>query len=45
MDYTAKLIKKYLDEGRKANILKSVPVIGIGFVDGDIDIIYRANRQ
>lgn len=33
-------IKEYLDKGKYADILKSAKAIGIGFVDGDIDLIY-----
>ena len=40
--YITKLAEQYLIKGKNANILKSVSAIGIGFVDGDIDIIYRA---
>ena len=39
LNYITKLITKYLDEGRSSNILKDVNAIGIGFVDGDINII------
>ena len=42
LKYITKLIEKYLSEGRNANILKDVNAVGIGFVDGDINIIYRA---
>lgn len=42
LNYITKLVEKYLNEGRNANILKDVNAIGIGFVDGDINIIYRA---
>lgn len=33
-------IKKYLEQGLYANILKSYEGVGIGFVDGDIEILY-----
>jgi hypothetical protein len=36
------LVERYLDEGENAHILKNASAIGIGFVDGDIDILYRA---
>jgi hypothetical protein len=42
LSYITMLVKRYLDEGENAQILKKSPVIGIGFVDGDIDILYRA---
>ena len=37
------LVTKYLAEGKYADKLYKTKVVGIGFVDGDIDIIYRAN--
>ena len=40
--YIRRLVEQYLMEGRNANILKSVSAIGIGFVDGNINIIYVA---
>jgi hypothetical protein len=42
LSYITELVQRYLKEGKNAAILKSVTAIGIGFVDGDIDIIYRA---
>lgn len=35
------IISKYLKDGKCNAILKSAKAIGIGFVDGDIDIIYK----
>lgn len=40
--YIKRLLEQYLTEGIHAQVLKKATVIGIGFVDGDIDIIYRA---
>ncbi len=40
--YIKKMVERYLTEGIHAHALKETTVIGIGFVDGDIDIIYRA---
>lgn len=34
-------LKKYLDSGKYSNILKKYDGIGIGFVDGDLNIIYK----
>lgn len=42
LNYIMMLVKRYLEEGEKANILKRANAIGIGFVDGDIDILYRS---
>ena len=44
LDYITKLVEKYLNEGKNANVLKSVSAVGIGFVDGDINIIYRSEN-
>ena len=35
------IISKYLKDGKYNVILKPAKSIGIGFVDGDIDIIYK----
>jgi hypothetical protein len=42
LSYITKLVERYLQEGDYANILKNVTAIGIGFVDGDIEILYRS---
>lgn len=42
LNYIRKLVEQYLNEGRNTYILKSANAVGIGFVDGDIDIIYRS---
>lgn len=42
LNYITKLVGQYLNEGINAYILKRANAIGIGFVDGDIEIIYRA---
>jgi shikimate kinase len=33
-------VEKYLEEGKYADMLKSYDAVGIGFVDGDITIVY-----
>lgn len=35
------LIKKYLEQGAYSNILKNYQAVGIGFVDGDIEIVFN----
>lgn len=40
--YITKLVECYLQEGKNADILKNVSAIAIGFVDGDLDILYRS---
>lgn len=42
LSYIITLVEKYLVEGKNADVLKRVSAIGIGFVDGDIEIIYQA---
>lgn len=36
----AQCIKEYLEDGKYADVLKAAKAIGIGFVDGDIELIY-----
>jgi len=33
-------LKRYLDKGACANLLKSKGEIGVGFVDGDIEMLF-----
>lgn len=40
LSFMTLLVKKYLCEGKYANKLKSYTAVGIGFVDGDIEILY-----
>lgn len=40
--YITRLVEQYIIEGKNANILKVARAVGVGFVDGNIDIIYRA---
>lgn len=42
LNYILELTRRYLSEGKNADILKSASAIGVGFVDGDIEIIYRS---
>lgn len=42
MSFISGLIKRYLIEGTYANKLKNYIAIGVGFVDGNIDIIHHA---
>ena len=41
--FISALVQKYLESGMYAEKLKSYKAVGIGFVDGDIDILYRSN--
>lgn len=36
----AQCVKEYLEDGKYADVLKSAKAIGIGFVDGDIELLY-----
>jgi len=42
LEVMTSLVSKYLQEGKYADKLKSVNAVGIGFVDGDIHILYRS---
>lgn len=35
------LLKKYLDGGKYASALKKYRAVGVGFVDGDLHILYK----
>lgn len=37
-----KMVEKYLENGKYANMLKGLQAVGIGFVDGDIKLLYQA---
>lgn len=41
LNYITKLVERYLTEGKHSDILKNSAGVGIGFVDGDISIIYK----
>lgn len=41
----AAFVKKYLEEGSHKDILLALRGIGIGHVDGDIEIIYVNNKE
>ena len=38
---TIGIIKEYLEKGKYANALKGLTAVGTGFVDGNIEILYR----
>ena len=40
LDTMVDILTKYLNEGKYADLLKSKNAVGIGFADGDIEIIY-----
>ena len=39
------MISEYLENGKYGNILTAATAVGVGFVDGDIDIIYRNDEN
>jgi len=43
LEYITELVKLYIAKGKRAEYLKNVSAVGIGFVDGDINIIYRGH--
>ncbi|MBQ9608642.1 MAG: hypothetical protein IJV15_04255 [Lachnospiraceae bacterium] len=40
LDISIDVVKKYLDEGKYSKELKNYKVVGVGFVDGDLEILY-----
>ena len=42
LSFISALVEEYLREGKYAGKLKSYTAVGIGFVDGDIDILHRS---
>ena len=40
LDEVVQALTKYLEEGEYANVLKSYNGVGVGFVDGDLEILY-----
>lgn len=41
LELASELVKRYLEEGSLADRLKSSQAVGVGFVDGDIEIVYK----
>ncbi|MDC7295413.1 hypothetical protein NXH67_18040 [Butyrivibrio sp. DSM 10294] len=41
LDNVIEIIKEYLEKGKYANTLKGLTAVGTGFVDGDIEILFR----
>ena len=40
--YFTKIVKEYLEKGKYAKKLKGMKAVGIGFVDGDNELVYEA---
>ena len=46
IDKVIQILRKYLSEGRFSERLKQLDGVGVGFVDGNIEILYvRQQRQ
>ena len=41
LDISCEMIRKYLTEGKYADELKKYEAVAAGFVDGDVEILYR----
>ena len=41
LDISCEMIRKYLTEGKYAEELKKYEAVAAGFVDGDVEILYR----
>ena len=39
--YMVNELEQYLESGKRAELLKSKEGVGVGFVDGDIEILYQ----
>lgn len=42
LSFIIKMIEKYLENGRYANVLHGLQAVGVGFVDGDIELLHQA---
>ena len=40
LNYMVSQLKQYLSNGKYAELLKSKTGVGVGFVDGDLEILY-----
>lgn len=40
LKYITGIIERYLAEGEYAHVLKNAAAVGIGFVDGDVSLVY-----
>lgn len=44
LEFISELVCAYLEKGTHRNILLSAKAVGIGFIDGDIELLYRADK-
>lgn len=42
LSFIIKMVKRYLENGKYANMLKQSQAVGVGFVDGDIETLHQA---
>ena len=42
LQYFINVVNEYLENGKNRDILKNMKAVGIGFVDGDNEILYRS---
>ncbi len=40
LEISINMVKKYLEEGKYSGVIKEYRAVGIGFVDGDLEIVY-----
>jgi len=45
LKFITELVADYLENGRYKDILLTKKAVGIGFVDGDLDLIYKAEQE
>lgn len=43
LKYVKELVKRYLNNGKYAKILKDTLAVTVGFIDGDLEIVYSNN--
>jgi hypothetical protein len=42
LSFITKMIQNYLENGKYVNVLRELHAVGVGFVDGDIEILHHA---
>jgi len=42
LSFIIEMINKYFENGIHANVLKQLRAVGVGFVDGDIEILHQS---
>lgn len=43
LEYVRNMVKEYLSSGKKRDIMLSSKAVGVGFVDGDVHLVYLKN--